>query len=271
MTKHIKEDSCAYLKGWLDELKESPQFIKTTLLDVKRAASMITQKVDKIAMELEQHVSEEQDNSNSAKERIFYASVAYLQSDQDTRPLDELWEKGDYEGLLTLAKEYYDGNGMDEQYTYASPLQNRGDDLLIEDEDFAVVYNATVGGTYDVMLKYTEAEVRDHIRRYGTDRASNDVKEVAKDMAAEQFAVLAQEYLPSFEMLNGDIVCVKYNRENDTLDAAKETNAGFIVQFPFDHKATLEDNLQEVYERLECMAEFQVEPQVEDYVGGRRR
>lgn len=28
MTKHIKEDSCAYLKGWLDELKESPQFIK---------------------------------------------------------------------------------------------------------------------------------------------------------------------------------------------------------------------------------------------------
>lgn len=271
MTKHIKEDSCAYLKGWLDELKESPQFIKTTLLDVKRAASIITQKVDKIAMELEKHVSEGQDNNNSVKERIFYASVAYLQSDQDTRPLDELWEKGDYEGLLTLAKEYYDGNGMDEQYTYASPLQNRGDDLLIEDKNFAVVYNATVGGTYDVMLKYTEAEVRDHIRRYGTDRASDDVKEVAKDMAAEQFAALAQEYLPSFEMLNGDIVCVKYNREDDTLDAAKETDAGFTVQFPFDHKATLEDNLQEVYERLECMAEFQVEPQVEDYVGGLRR
>ena len=54
MAKHIKEDSCAYLKGWLNELKESPQFIKTTLLDVKRASSLITQKVDKIAMELEQ-------------------------------------------------------------------------------------------------------------------------------------------------------------------------------------------------------------------------
>lgn len=44
MTKHIKEDSCAYLKGWLDELKESPQFIKTTLLDVKRASSIVTQR-----------------------------------------------------------------------------------------------------------------------------------------------------------------------------------------------------------------------------------
>lgn len=36
MTKHIKEDCCAYLKSWLDSLKESPQFIKTTLMDVKR-------------------------------------------------------------------------------------------------------------------------------------------------------------------------------------------------------------------------------------------
>ena len=79
---------------------------------------------------------------------------------------------------------------MDEQHTYASPLQNRGDDLLIEDKDFAVVYNGSVGGTYDIMLKYTEQEVRDHITRYGTDRASDDVKEVAKDMAAEQFATL---------------------------------------------------------------------------------
>ena len=52
--------------------------------------------------------------------------------------LDKLKEKGDYQGLLTLAKEYYDGNGMDEEQTYRKPCQNRGDDLLIEDKDFAV-------------------------------------------------------------------------------------------------------------------------------------
>jgi len=34
---------------------------------------------------------------------------------------------------LTLAKEYYDGNGINEEYTYSSPIQNRGDNLLIED------------------------------------------------------------------------------------------------------------------------------------------
>ena len=273
MTKHIKEDSCAYLKGWLDELKESPQFIKTTLLDVKRASSIVTQKVDKIAQELEQNVTEEQEDKRSAKERIFYASVAYLQSDYDTRQLDELRDKGDYKGLLTLAKEYYDGNGMDEQHTYASPLQNRGDDLLIEDKDFAVVYNGSVGGTYDIMLKYTEQEVRDHITRYGTDLASDDVKEVAKDMAAEQFAALTQQNVPVFEMSNGDVLYIEYNKKTDMFDVGQATNAGLAVQhsFPFDHNITLEANLQEVNGKLENMEEYRAEVQEEDYVGGLRR
>ena len=188
MTKHIKEDSCAYLKSWLDELKESPQFIKTTLLDVKRATSLITQRVDRIAQGLDEGMAEGKDVS--PQERTFYSSVAYLQSTDDTSRLDELKDKGDYKGLLALAKEYYDGNGMDEQYTYQTPLQHKGDDLLIEDKDFAVVYNGSVGGTYEVMLKFSEQEVRDHIDRYGIGRASVDVREVARDMTAERFSAM---------------------------------------------------------------------------------
>lgn len=48
MTKCIKEDSAAYLKSWLKSLKESPDFIKTILTDVKKAASILTQKIDLI-------------------------------------------------------------------------------------------------------------------------------------------------------------------------------------------------------------------------------
>ncbi len=263
MAKHIKEDSCAYLKGWLDELKESPQFIKTTLLDVKRASALITQKVDKIAMELKQDLGkqERQDNGVAAPERTFYASAAYLQFDNDTRQFDELRDKGDYEGILTLAREYYDGNGMDEQHTYAAPLRNRGDDLVAEDKDFAVVYNGSVGGTYDVMLKYTEQEVRDHIRRYGIGRASEDVKEVAKDMATEQFAALSRQKIPVFEMPSGDVLRIGYNRETDTLDAGPAADDGWAVQhhFPYDHNATLEANLQKAGERLNEMEEYRAE------------
>ena len=271
MGMHIKEDSCAYLKNWLDELKESPQFIKTTLLDVKRATSLITQKVDKIAQEQKQQVGEEQEAA--PKEKIFYSSVAYLQYTDDTARLDAFRDKGDYEGLLTLAKEYYDGNGMDEKDTYASPLQNRGDDLLIEDKDFAVVYNGSVGGTYEVMLKFTEQEVRDHITRYGIDRASNDVREVARDMAAEQFTAMAQQKIPAFEMPNGEVLYVGYNRESDSLDVGQAVNAGLAARhsFPYDHNATLEANLQTVNEKLNGMEEYQEELQEAEYSGGMRR
>lgn len=54
MTKTLKNDSAAYIKSWLDSLKESPQFIKTTLLDVKKASLMLTQHIDKIAAEIEE-------------------------------------------------------------------------------------------------------------------------------------------------------------------------------------------------------------------------
>ena len=259
MTKYIKEDSCPYLKGWLDELKESPQFIKTTLLDVKKAASLITQKVDKIALELEQNVGEEQ--TAERKEKVYYSSVAYLQSADDTMRLDAFRDKGDYEGLLALAKEYYDGNGINEEHTYPSAIQNRSDDLLIEDKDFAVVYNGSVGGTYEVMLKFTEQEVRDHIRRYGVDRAGDTLKGVAREMTAEQFAALTTQRVPAFEMPNGDVLYVGYNKESDTLDVGPATNAGIVVQhsFPYDHNASLDANLQGANEKLDGMEEYQAE------------
>jgi len=271
MTKHIKEDSCAYLKGWLDELKESPQFIKTTLLDVKRAASMITQKVDKIAQELEQKAGEKQEAAT--REKVYYSSVAYLQFADDTMRLDAFKDKGDYEGLLALAKEYYDGNGIDEKHTYLSSTHNKGDDLLIEDKDFAVVYNGSVGGTYEVMLKFTEQEVRDHIRRYGVNLAGDILKGVAKEMAAEQFAELGRHKTPVFEMSNGDVLYVGYNKESDTIDVGPVTNAGVVVQhrFPYDHDTSVEANLQAVNEKLNDMEEYRAELQEAGYGGGMRR
>ena len=271
MAKHIKEDSCPYLKSWLDNLKESPQYIKTVLMDVKKASSMITQKIDQIAKDIEREKTENQERTEPPKEKVYYASVAYLQMADDTRQLEELKDKGDYNGLLALAKEYYDGNGMDEQYTYASPLQNRGDDLLIEDQNFAVVYNGSVGGTFEVMLKYTEQEVRDHIRRYGIGRASNDVKEVAKTMVEEQFAEISQKNIPAFEMPNGEVLYISYNREKDTLDIGSATNAGLAVQhsFEYNHDKSLDDNLTEVNEKLENMEEYREEEEMER-IGFRR-
>lgn len=339
MTKHLKGDSAAYLKSWLDSLKESPQFIKTTLMDVKKASSMLTQHIDKMALEIEKTQSAKKENTErnnllniedgdytmvpyngstlyiqhhenenslkvavptdkglevkltipyddnidldrnyqeafaqyknqtetpETKEKVYYASVAYLQSTDDTSELDKLKDRGDYDGLLTLAKDYYDGNGMDEEQTYKKLCQNRGDDLLIEDKDFAVVYNGSVGGTYEVFVKYSEQEVRDHINRYGIGRASEDVKEVAREMTHEAFTALAQHKQPVFQMPNGAILNLQYNKEGDNLDVGAVTNTGLSVKhsFPYDHDHSLDMNIQGVYEQLHEMEEYQKEEHV---------
>ena len=277
MTKHLKGDSAAYLKSWLDSLKESPQFIKTTLLDVKKATSMLTQHIDKIAMEIDQEKKAEQKENVGKEEnmegsmddgRVYYASVAYLQSPDDTSELDKLKDRGDYDGLLKLAKDYYDGNGMDEEHTYRKPCQNRGDDLLIEDKDFAVVYNGSVGGTYEVFLKHTEQEVRDHITRYGIGRASEDVKAVARDMTAEEFSELAQRKMPIFQMPNGGLLNLQYNKDKDSLDVGTVTNAGLSVKhsFPFSHDHSMDANISSAYEQLLDMEEYQKEDVQEEHV-----
>lgn len=46
--------------------------------------------------------------------------------------MDAFKDKGDFEGLLNEATEYYDGNGMDEMYTYRYPAQHTHDNVLIE-------------------------------------------------------------------------------------------------------------------------------------------
>ncbi len=254
IAKTIKEDSAQYLDHWLRVLKESPEFLKTTLLDVKKASSMISQRIDAVAEKM------------GTKERLFYSSVAYLQMPEDVSQFDALKEKGDYEGLLALGKEYYDGNGINEQYTYSSPLQNKGDDLLIEDKDFTVVYNGSVGGTYEVMLKFTEQEIRDHIRRYGVDIAGETIKEVARDMVAEQFARLPRS--PVFEMASGDILYLEYNREKDCLAVGTATNAGLAVQhsFAYNHNQDLDGNLQNVLTTLEACPEYRYRGDAEERV-----
>lgn len=52
--KHVKDDSAAYLKSWLDSLKEDPSFIKSALMDVKRASSIINNRIDAVNLKLEQ-------------------------------------------------------------------------------------------------------------------------------------------------------------------------------------------------------------------------
>ena len=192
MTKHLKEDSASYLKNWLDSLKESPEFIKTTLTDVKKASHMINQHIDAMQLKIDQEQSQEAEQKQEKAPTMYYASVAYLQTTDATDRLDKFKNDGNYDALLTEAKEYDQGDAPDLSKINLSPTKYRGDDLLVEDEHYAVVYNPTVGGTYDVMRKVSAEEIKDNIIRYGLpEDATDDVKEVAKQMEKEE--IVAQE------------------------------------------------------------------------------
>lgn len=266
ISKNVKDESAAYVKSWLNSLKESPDFIKTTLFDVKRASGMIVEQLDKIIQQIDNENSVQQNVTKKSGENRdshkFYVSVAYLQNADDTQFLDRLQENGDYDRLLQEAKEYDQGDTIDLEHTFQSPIQNRGDDLLDEDDYYAVVYNNSVGGTYDIMRKIPEKEVRSMIERYGLpDNASKDVKVVAKNMVAEQFVEMTAKRMPIFEMDNENVLQVQYNKETDHLDVGTVTNIGLAVKhsFAYDHSFTLDVNLQGIHEQLSEMPEYQHE------------
>ena len=56
MEKNIKSDSAAYIKSWLSTLKEDPSFIKTILTDVKKAHSMIDDRIQEVSKELDKGI-----------------------------------------------------------------------------------------------------------------------------------------------------------------------------------------------------------------------
>ena len=92
-------------------------------------------------------------------------------------------EQGDYKRILQEASEYDYGDAPDLSQTFKSPTQNRNDDLLDEDDHYAVVYNNSVGGTYEVFRKITESQVQENLTRYGLpDNATKDVQAVAAKM-----------------------------------------------------------------------------------------
>ena len=119
---------------------------------------------------------------NETKEPVYYASVQYLQFDSDT----EIFDKLTPDRMLQEAGDYDNGDDINLDLTHKSPKLYRGDTIAAEDEHYVVVYNATVGGTYDIMRKVSEKEVRDAINRYGLPSdATEDVKNVAKTMVAD--------------------------------------------------------------------------------------
>jgi len=199
-------------------------------------------------------------------EKKYYSSFAFMQDQEDTEQFDKLQEEGKYDEILNLASEYDQEQEIELEYVSKSSSPHPGDDLLAENEDYAVVYNNRVGGTYDLLKKYSENELREEIERLGGigSNPSDAVKEIAYNMTADEFAAIQKE--PVFEMPNGEILHFQYNKETDKIEVGTATNNGLAVSdtFMFERDKSVEANLANVYEEMSQWEQYrEQEPEEE--------
>lgn len=192
-------------------------------------------------------------------DEIYYFSHTYLQSTDSREELDNLVEKKDYDSLLYLTREYDQGDALLQSQTYKNATKFPGDDILAEDDNYAVVYNSSLDGTYDLMRKVTKQDIIDNIERYGLESdASDDVKKVAYENVAKQFSDIKSK-IPAFTMPNEDVLYFQYNQKSNKIEVGTTTNAGLKVDQTFDYDVdrTLDSNLENVYEQLSELPEYQ--------------
>lgn len=193
------------------------------------------------------------------KGEVYYYSFAYLQSTDDTQEFDDLQKKGDYKQILQQAQMYDQGDAMEQSNTFKNAKKYSGDEILDEDDNYAVVYNDSVGGTYDLMRKVTKEEVLDNIDRYGLDQdASEDVKKVAYESVAKQFSGIKAQ-IPAFTMPNNEVLYFQYNQEKNQVEVGHVTNIGLMKEHTFDYDVnqTLDANLEAINESLQENEEYQ--------------
>lgn len=211
--------------------------------------------------------------NNSQKEvkdnkKPYYFSYQYLQSTDDTQEFDDLSNKEKWEQMLTLAKEYDPGDALTQSQISKSATNNPGDSLLAENEHYAVVYNYSVGGTYELLRRVSENDLRMSIDSYGLEPdASKEVVEIAKNIAEEEMNLKLRDKMPAFTMPNGDILHFEYNKEKDSIDVGTVSNIGLMVKhsYPYDHGATWDRNLDAALENLTETPEYQAtQEEIED-------
>ena len=130
------------------------------------------------------------DKKSAKGTEVFYSSVAYLQSSEILKDIDNLRKRGYLNKLLNTVSTYDQKDSIELNRTYKSPLQNKGDQLLRENKGYAVVYNSSVGGIYEVYRKVPESVLRKSVERYGLpDNATKEVKQLIQADKKEKVKV----------------------------------------------------------------------------------
>ena len=203
-------------------------------------------------------------------EKKYFSSYNYYQMESETAEFDKLKDAENYEGILALAKEYDQGDSMDLEHVETSMTPDYGDDVLIDDENYAVVYNNSVGGTYNLLRKYSENDIREAIERYGMPKTPSyavkfidqqmglekGVKPLVEIPSPEAKAVaksFREDLTPQFTMPNGKVLDYHYDASDNKVIVGEKLNDGsFIETYVHDYDFALSkaENMSAIYKEL---------------------
>lgn len=203
-------------------------------------------------------------------EKKYFSSYNYFQMESETAEFDKLKDTENYEGILALAKEYDQGDSMDLEHVETSMTPDYGDDVLIDDENYAVVYNNSVGGTYNLLRKYSENDIREAIERYGMPKTPSyavkfidqqmglekGVKPLVEIPSPEAKAVaksFREDLTPQFTMPNGKVLDYHYDASDNKVIVGEKLNDGsFIETYVHDYDFALSkaENMSAIYKEL---------------------
>lgn len=203
-------------------------------------------------------------------EKKYFSSYNYFQMESETAEFDKLKDAENYEGILALAKDYDQGDSMDLEHVETSMTPDYGDDVLIDDENYAVVYNNSVGGTYNLLRKYSENDIREAIERYGMpDTPSYAVKFIDQQMGLEKGVKplveipspeakavaksFREDLTPQFTMPNGKVLDYHYDASDNKVIVGEKLNDGsFIETYVHDYDFALSkaENMSAIYKEL---------------------
>lgn len=203
-------------------------------------------------------------------EKKYFSSYNYFQMESETAEFDKLKDAENYEGILALAKEYDQGDSMDLEHVETSMTPDYGDDVLIDDENYAVVYNNSVGGTYNLLRKYSENDIREAIERYGMPKTPSyavkfidqqmglekGVKPLVEIPSPEAKAVaksFREDLAPQFTMPNGKVLDYHYDASDNKVIVGEKLNDGsFIETYVHDYDFALSkaENMSAIYKEL---------------------
>lgn len=203
-------------------------------------------------------------------EKKYFSSYNYFQMESETAEFDKLKDAENYEGILALAKEYDQGDSMDLEHVETSMTPDYDDDVLIDDENYAVVYNNSVGGTYNLLRKYSENDIREAIERYGMPKTPSyavkfidqqmglekGVKPLVEIPSPEAKAVaksFREDLTPQFTMPNGKALDYHYDASDNKVIVGEKLNDGsFIETYVHDYDFALSkaENMSAIYKEL---------------------